>query len=306
MYQLVIGVNIPVGILFGILYTMSLNLGKGVQRLGAETLGKGFFQKWKTNPEERKKIKLWLIGTLLTAISAVISVVAQFFLDRPSTLVALGGIGILSVVIFASRVIKESINRVQIASIAIIVIGTAMLGFDYPEIAEKSLPNEAFIWYSIILWSAGVAMVFISMKTKKAYGIVFGMIAGFFNGFAAVATAFSTATGENEVGASLLNPWLLISILLGQGAFWATQYAFKMGGNANVVVPSMNSLMILIPFILDAFVYQVPFGPFQYTSFILNLAGVVMLSIASGKVLNRVMSAAPVIETPVEAEKQQE
>ncbi len=294
MYQ-VIESNFAVGILIGVLASVSLNVGKGVQRIGAETLGKGIIKKWKENPEERRKITIWLVGTLMTAIAAVLQVVGQLFLKASSIFVALSGIGIIAVVLFAARVIKERISPLQVVGIVIIIIGTSLLGIDYPPITEP-LPSVDFAVYALIVTAITSVLVVYSMKTKRGLGIVFGSIAGLFNGFAAVATAFSVSTGEHDIAASVFNVWLLVSLALGQCAFWTTQLAFKKGGNASLVVPAMSSFLIIVPFINDVFIYKLPLGPFQYLSFLLNIVGIIVLCVSSAAGLNRVLSAAPAKE----------
>lgn len=292
MNQIVLEPNLFLGIFLSILTSICLNLGKGVQRIGAETLGKDMRKKWKQNPEDKRKIIIWLVGSLMTAIAAVLAVVAQIFLTQSSTFVALSGIGIIAVVLFAARIIKEKITALQVSGIAIIIAGTSLLGIDYPVVSEP-LPNLDFAGYAIIAAAISIAAVAYSLKAKRAYGIVFGSLAGLFNGFAAVATAFSVSTGQHDIAGTVLNPWLLASIVLGQCAFWVTQYAFKKGGNASLVVPAMSSFLIIIPFINDAVVYKLPFGPFQLLAFVLNIAGIVLLCLSSAKGLNRVLSAPP-------------
>jgi drug/metabolite transporter (DMT)-like permease len=294
MYQ-AIESNFAIGILIGVFASVSLNLGKGVQRIGAETLGKGILKKWKENPEERRKIIIWLVGTLMTAIAAVLQFAGQMFLQPSSIFVALSGIGIIAVVLFAARIIKERIAPLQVIGIAIIIIGTTLLGIDYPIITEP-LPSIDFAVYALVVTVIATGLVVYSVKTKRGYGIVFGSIAGLFNGFAAVATAFSVSTGEHDLAASLLNVWLLVSIAIGQCAFWTTQLAFKKGGNASLVVPAMSSFLIIVPFINDVFIYRLPLGPYQYFAFLLNIIGIIVLCVSSAAGLNRVLSAAPTIE----------
>lgn len=291
MLQVQFGINIALGIFVAICASVTLGLGKGIQRIGADTLGKGILKKWREDPAERRKIITWIVGSAMTGISAVLQVVAMFFLDRPSTYVALSGTGILAVVLFSAKVLKESISKLQVAGIASIIIGTTFIGIDYPEIAEKTQPGLGFMLYAIAFGSAGVIIAILTIKRAKGFGIVFGSIAGFFNGFAAISTAFATATGDNELIASVINPYLVASLLLGQGAFWSTQFAFKKGGNASVTVPAENSFVILIPVVLDAFVHGIPFGPFQVLAITLNVAGILVLSIASARILDRVMTA---------------
>ncbi|MBD3188289.1 hypothetical protein GF325_15750, partial [Candidatus Bathyarchaeota archaeon] len=124
LLQITLDINITLGIVLAIIGSVCLNLGKGVQRIGAETLGKEMLKKWKTNPEDKKKIILWLVGTAMTALSMVFSMAAAFFLDRPSTAVALSGVGILSVVLFSFYVIKEKVSGLQILAIILIILGT--------------------------------------------------------------------------------------------------------------------------------------------------------------------------------------
>ncbi|MBN2150809.1 MAG: hypothetical protein JW839_05175 [Candidatus Lokiarchaeota archaeon] len=295
MNQIVLEPNLFLGIFLSIVTSICLNLGKGVQRIGAETLGKDILKKWRTNPEDRRKIIIWLVGTLLTAIAAVLSVVAQIFLKQSSIFVALSGIGIISVVLFAARIIKEKISPLQVVGIVIIIVGTTILGIDYPEISEP-LPSPDFAIYALIAAGISAAVVTYSLKTRSAYGIVFGSLAGLFNGFAAVATAFSVSTGKHDIAGTIINVWLLASILLGQCAFWTTQYAFKKGGNASLVVPAMSSFLIIIPFINDVVVYRLPLGPFQLLAFVLNIAGIILLCASSAAGLNRVLSAVPTAE----------
>ncbi|HME53681.1 MAG TPA: hypothetical protein VKM55_15750 [Candidatus Lokiarchaeia archaeon] len=293
--------SLPLAIFLGILASILLNLGKGVQRLGAETLGKDIVKKWRENTEDRRKIIKWLIGTVMATLSSVVQVAAQMFLDRPSTFVALGGIGILSVVFFSFYVIKEKISVMQIAGIAMICVGTVLLGIEYNE-STLSLPDVNFYLFSIYALIFGVVIAIVSIKARKGYGIVFGTIAGLFNAFAAILTEFSVATGNRELVSSIVNPWLIISLFLGQGAFWTTQYAFKKGGYANVVVPAMNSFLILIPFINDTIIYGIPFGIFQILAFILNIAGIILLCLASSAILNRLMT--PIQITPKDKDKE--
>lgn len=291
MNQVQFDINIGLGIFIALCATVTLGLGKGIQRIGADTLGKGFMKKWREDPAERRKIITWIVGSSMTGVSSVLSVVAMFFLDRPSTYVSLSGAGILAVVLFSARVLKETISKMQVAGIAAIIAGTAFLGIDYPELAEKTQPGMGFLIYAVFFAVAGISIATVSIKRKSAFGITFGSIAGFFNGFAAISTAFATATGDNELVASVLNPFLVASILLGQGAFWSTQFSFKNGGNASVTVPAENSFVILIPVILDAFVHGVPFGPFQVTAIMLNMTGIIVLSIASAGLLNKALAA---------------
>nr|MDO8113380.1 hypothetical protein [Candidatus Sigynarchaeota archaeon] len=298
MFAIQFEYNLALAILFGIVSTVCLNLGKGVQRLGAETLGKDMRKKWKEKPEERRKIILWIAGSLMTAVAAVAQVAAQMFLDRSSTFVALGGIGILSVVIFSVYVIKEKVSRLQIIGIATIIAGTVLLGFDYTE-ATMSLPGLNFVWYACTVACIGVTMAIVSVKLNKRHGIVFGIIAGVCNGFASIATSFSVATGGRELTGSIINPWLVASIVVGQGAFWTTQYAFKKGGNASLVVPAQAAFLILVPFINDAFIYMIPLGIFQVLAFALNIGGIILLCTASSKSLNRLLSS------PVEKAKEE-
>lgn len=286
MNALTFEVNIPLGIVIAILATVSLNVGKGVQRLGAETLGKGMLKKWKTNPEEKRKIVLWLVGTSMTAISMILAMVAALFLDRSSTSVAISGIGILSVVIFAVYVIKEKISTLQVIAIFIIIGGTLVLGIQYEE-SVKALPNVEFYIFTLIITIIGTSTAIVSIKLNKAQGIVFGILAGVFNGFGSIAALFATSTGDNELGKSIVNIWTVTGILTGQGAFWFTQYSFKKGGKAALIVPLMSSFQLLIPLITDATIYKTPFGPFQIISFAANLLGIVILSLSSSTALNR-------------------
>jgi uncharacterized membrane protein len=224
----------------------------------------------------------------------------MMFLDRSSTFVALSGVGILSVVIFSIYVIHERINTAQLAGIATIIAGTTLLGLDYSDV-PMSMPNMDFFAYGLIVTCISIVLVVVVVKTNKGHGIVYGSIAGLFNGFAAIATAFTVSTGDRDLVGSIVNAWLVISLLLGQGAFWVTQYAFKKGGNASLVVPAMSSFLIVVPFINDTLVYRIPLGIFQVLAFALNIAGIVLLCVASAKGLNRVLSAAPAKQEKVEA-----
>jgi len=289
--------SLPLAIFFGILATILLNLGKGVQRLGAEMLGKDIVKKWRENLADRRKIIKWLIGTIMVTLSSVVQVAAQMFSDRSSTIVALGGIGILSVVLFSFYVIREKINALQIAGIAMIGVGTVFLSIDYNEVPLPE-PGLNFYIFVIIASIFGSLIWIAAVKAKKGYGIVFGTIAGLCNGFAAIMTTFSVATGGRALVSSIVNVWLILSLFIGQGAFWTTQFAFKKGGNANVVVPAMCSFLILMPFINDAVVFGMPFGVFQFLAFILNIGGILLLCLASASILNKLMT--PIQSAPKE------
>lgn len=288
-------VNIPLAIFIGIASAVLLNVGKGVQRMGADTLGKDILKKWKESPEERKKIQIWLLGTLMTALAAVLGVVAQAFFDRSSTFVALSGVGILAVVIFSVYTLKEKIKPLQVMGIGLIITGTLLIGFGYQTV-EDLVPNTGFWIYFSCFLVGGLVISIASVKLKKTYGLVFGIISGISNGFSSVFTQFSVSTGDRELLGTIFNWWLLASIIAGQGGFWFTQYAFKMGGKASVVVPAMSSLMIIIPTVMDVLIYKAPMHFFQFLAFILNVGGIVLLSISSERILNKVMGAQEVKE----------
>ncbi|MHA1368949.1 MAG: hypothetical protein ACTSRA_04420 [Promethearchaeota archaeon] len=293
MNDLVFPENVYAGILLGVLASVILFVGKGIQRMGAETLGKDILKKFKTDPAERKKIMKWLLGTIMVTLSTVIQFAAQMFLDRSSTYVALGGIGILALIIFAYFTLDEHLKPLQLVGISAIIMGTILLGFNY-EYSEMVITheNQGFWFFTMIIITFGFGLVIGIWSVKRGTALLFGLLVGIFLAYGAIALQFSINTGSHTLSTSLANWWFLVSLIVGQGSFWVTQYSFKKGCDASIVVPSANSFQIIIPFLLDGLVYDAPINQFQVFAFVFNVLGIILLAISSRNIIREVMGPA--------------
>jgi drug/metabolite transporter (DMT)-like permease len=263
------------GIGLAVLASANLNVGKGVQKWKVKVLGKGraMFSK-----EHGGDLAVWLVGFFLTASASVLYSLALKYTDKSSIVSSLNGVGMIGLVLFAWLVIKERIGWQEIGGATLVLIGATLMGY-----FDKPLPGgQRYELSRFLLCVAGLAAVFAplalySWKTDRLYGFTFGAIPGILIGTAMILGDMALVKSGNDFFGQLKNPYPYVALLIGLAALTTTQLAFWRA-KAMVVVPTINSFVILTPVVIEYFTFGTVLQPLQYAAVIAIIGGVVMLT----------------------------
>jgi hypothetical protein len=247
----------------GLLNTLLMNLAKGMQRHGIVIFDKKNKEKDDdVHPAEHKARKpaIYIIGVIINQIPFLWIMISNIF--APYTyFTSMYGVGLVLLLWYSHKYLKESITKRKIIGAIILIIGTIILGIDgiiRPELDMSEiniLSSSIFIGVLIVLT---VIFIPISTKTKNPFviGIVFGVIGGSFQSLDAVIKGIGQSFGAETTGffPSTAIGWIifLISFLSGTFSFVLSQIGFSKKTNASVQVPVANSSFIVIPILIQA------------------------------------------------------
>lgn len=263
------------GVLLAILASTLLNVGKGVQKWKVAVLGHG---RGALAPEHRRDALLWLTGVGMTTLASVGYSAALKLTDKPSTVSALGGLGLIGLVVFAHTVLKERIGRRELAGAALVVVGTAAMGALDVASGPQPDPSMRGLWVSM----ASIALIYgplavWSWRSRKLHGLIFGSLAGTLVGMAMVLGDVALVAAGGDLLGQMAGGWVYLALTVGTCALGLTQLGFWRS-SAIVVVPTINSFMILAPLYLQYLVFDIVLEPMQYGAVLIIVAGVVLLT----------------------------
>ncbi|MHA1491652.1 MAG: DMT family transporter [Promethearchaeota archaeon] len=229
--------NILIGFLIGILAYTLLYIGKGMQKLGIETL------------KEEKSVKnsrIWIFGTILTIAYMFIQWGALLF--APINIIApLDAFGLIILLFFSYRVLKENIIKIQMFGIVLILIGTifiTLFNTNPSEIGIEDLTIKNYTILSIIIIGAElIFFIIMKLSNSKYVGIILSITAGTFMGVQTVAKRITAIQDETITIAFTYITFALAIITL-----ILTQFAYA-NTEANIAVPCFTSASIIIAII---------------------------------------------------------
>lgn len=259
--------------------SLTLNIGKGIQKLKVVVLKQG--KKVLTRPHRRDFI-IWLIGVLMTAVAGVLFMKALDMTDKSSIVSSLNGIGMVGLAIFSLVVLKERVGPREIAAVSIIIIGTGLVQYFNVSSGEgQTFTTKALALSAGLCAAAFAAPLALAQITKKGRAFVYAAIAGAFLGFMVTLFDIAGVAGGGGLVGMVKTPYFFIGFLCGNMAFIMTNVAF-FHGSGIVIVPTVNSFMIVMPVILEIFIFRVLLRPMQYAGIALIVLGVVVLTTAKG------------------------
>jgi drug/metabolite transporter (DMT)-like permease len=267
--------GIWLGALLAIAASSCLNIGKGIQKWKVGVLA---HRARALSAEHRRDLSIWGMGVGLTTGASVLFSLALKYTDKPSTVSALNGIGLIGLVVFAWLVLRERVGTREVGGAALIIAGTAILGvFDVPEPTAQRFDLRGFLLCSVVLISVLCGLAVYSWRTRRWHGLVFGSLAGSMIGTSMVLGDMALAGAGNDIFRQFLTPWVYLALLVGTGALACTQLAFWRS-TAMVVVPTINSFVIFTPAIIQYFTFGTVLQSVQYLGIVVIIAGVVPLS----------------------------
>ncbi|MHA2197472.1 MAG: DMT family transporter [Promethearchaeota archaeon] len=263
-------IKILIGITLGFIAYSALYLGKCFQKHGIE----GFKDQGKVSIKNRHG-GIWIFGTFLASIHMFVQWAALFF--APINLVApIEGLGLVVLVVFSYYFLKESIFRLQLIGITLIIIGTVFITFFNTNPSEILFSSLKVVPFLIITLSIiPIELIIVGMGRIydfKRQGLVLAITAGT---FMALQTVTKRITAIPNSTLSLI--FIFITFLFAVLTLLTTQYAFAKA-NANLVVPSFTSASIIIAIVTSSISLSEIIVEIQLVGFVLIVFGVIFLT----------------------------
>ncbi len=267
--------GLAIGLALGILASILMNVGKGVQKQKVEVLKKG---RDMFRPAYRRDFIIWVIGVLMTVAAAAFYSASLKFTDKASIIAAMSGIGLVGLLIFAGLVLKESIGLREIFSSGLIIIGTGMISyFDQPLSEAQNYNLGNFLYASLSLVAIFAVLAFAGARSPKFHGFTFGLIAGSLIGLAMILADMALVKSGGNLISQFLNPYIYFAMISALSALAITQVAF-FKGTAVLVVPTINSFIILTPLMVEYSTFGTLLNLTQYSGVAVIVIGIVMLT----------------------------
>jgi drug/metabolite transporter (DMT)-like permease len=278
----------PLIIVFAVaaLASISLNLGKAVQKMKVEVLRQG--RKVLSAPH-RRDFLIWCLGISLTFVAGVLTIVAQKLSDKTSLVSSLNGVGLVGLALFAWLVLKEKVGLRECAAMALIIGGTAAVSY-----FNRPAGGEKYYNFNAMLLCCGATSIFFAiaisaaLKTKRGIAFIFAAFAGC---GLAMANIFYHITPTVAPGGTFVSqfktayPWIGF-LILGNLGFLFTNLAFFHGAGITVV-PTVNSFMIVMPMVYEIPIFHTTLAAPQYTGAAVIIAGVLLLTTAPENSVSR-------------------
>lgn len=272
-------------ITIAILASLSLNIGKAVQKMKVEVLKKGreMFGKY------RRDFLIWLVGISLTFIAGILFIVAQNMTDKSSIVTSMNGVGLIGLALFSYFVLKEKVGLREWGAVLLIMAGTVMVIY-FKKFAgyERNFSIPALLWCSGVTGALFVAMTLAALRAGRGRALILAAIAGIFLGLMHIyyhvgpPIKFGGGGFWEAVRPSLL--YLFIGFNLGNGGFVYTNWAF-FHGSGIYVVPTVNSFMMISPMVYEVFVFKATLTPMQYVGAAVIIAGIIILTTGAGHIV---------------------
>ncbi|MCS7011187.1 MAG: hypothetical protein N2049_03480 [Anaerolineales bacterium] len=250
--------NIPLVLLLGIISTIQTHLAKALERQGIEVFDQ-IKAKLQRNglPVEGglKKPVIYTMGLILNNTLFIWSTLAQPY-GPPALFSSVFGIGLVFLMVYASTVLKEQINRREIAGAAAIILGTLAIGYENITRAttlDRFNMNLTSFFLALSAWlTFSIVFIVIANRSRdlRLIAVAFGLLSG---GLGSL-DPFLKGVGQNYGGQSGILPSNVLggvifasSFVIGFLAFLVTQIGFAKKVRASLLVPAYNAAFIALP-----------------------------------------------------------
>ena len=267
--------NLALGLAAGITASVLLSVGKGVQKMKVQVLKQGSKM---FAPPHRKDFLIWLAGIAMTVSASVFYSVSLKFTDKSSIVASLSGIGLVGLLIFARLVLKELVGKREIIGSILIIIGTGLISyFNQPIVGEQKLYLSNLLHVTLGLLALFAVSAMIGLRFVKLYGFAFGLIAGSLIGLAMILANVALVVSKGSLFGQFGNSYVYLALLSAGCALALTQVAF-FKATAVVVVPTINSFVILTPLAVKYFTFGALLNLSQYAGVAMVITGILILT----------------------------
>jgi len=283
--------------LFGVLNTICLHLAKSMERHGIEIFDQ---IRTKFKPKDQsiqnisniKKPAIYIIGVIINQTPPLWALLSNLYsAGNSSYFTSMFGVGLIILMVYSVKILKEPIKKIEYIGAIILIVGTLIIGlenFYRPE--PKTQLNLTNTWTCISIFCI-ISICFLligHIKNKPILvGILFGAVAGGCGGLDPFFKSMGQTYGVENAGIfpDFRNPYNVIvwiaSFGIGTMGFVITQWGFAKKTDATILVPTYNSVYIILPVIIYLFAYPGEYRIFSSTiiGFTLIIAGIIMMQI---------------------------
>lgn len=235
-------VNLTLGLLIAVAAGIMFAAGTILQKKGASALPPIESQSGRQNFRNFLSNRTWLLGIILTTAQWYVSLLAIPLLPL-SLFSSLMGLNLIILVVFSRTTLKESVRRSEVAGIAAVIAGTAVLGFRAHRLeARISLAEMTAFFsrpralaYTLLLLTGAIAAIVCGRKARRVRGdVAFGLAAGFLLALGQIySKAFMSGFGgPGPAAAARTVGWwsfLLLLAIGNLGNMVAIQFGFQKG-----------------------------------------------------------------------------
>jgi multidrug transporter EmrE-like cation transporter len=264
------------GISFGMLASLMMNIGKGVQKQKVQVFRQGRKIFARSN---RADLVIWLFGFALTAGSALPYSVGLMLSRSPSAISAMTGVGLIGLSVYATRVIGERMRALDLMGMTLVIVGTCAMAFSSLERAEtiRQVSERSLAWMVLALILAGAVGCIVARYHRRFHGLAWGLAAGLSIGLAIFVADVGLVRSDGSLLGQLGTPYPYIALTFAGTATVLTQVGF-LHGRALEVVPSVNVATMLTPLLFERVIYGQAPDPVTVLLMVSILAGVFFLS----------------------------
>lgn len=254
-------INYLIAMLLGLIFSITFHISRGMQQQGIKTLtfikerisGKTPSKSWK---DCKPKIYIW--GVLLSN-SGIIWVIMAGKFAPASYFTSVYGLGLIVMLWYSNKILKESIDKWEYLGAAILVVGTILIGIEgifQPKLNYSEI-NLQIVWWFVgifVILSLLALLIIRNHQNQVLKSIIFGIFTGgtvsFDPIFKCIGQHFNYNSGYLPNSAS---GWFifLLSLVFTTSAFWITQWGFSKNVRAALLIPMHNSIFIVFPIIVQ-------------------------------------------------------
>ncbi len=289
--------NHILAMLFGIIGSIQIHVSKCFQLHGIETLEhiKADWKSIKNGSKPQKKHELeekqkrfkrhiYLTGFLLSNSAFIWIMLANKYAPA-SYFTSMFGFGMIILLIYAEKILKEKVTHYAYWGAFIIIIGTVLIGLNSPtgnaySFTRESMKITVFV-IAIIMIIIGVLLAWARKKSPRVVAMAFGFSGGamscFDPLFKSIGQSYESVPGllpSNCTG------WIffITSLFFTTSAFVISQWAFTKNVKATLFIPIFNSVYIVLPMLLmKAVLTELHFSVWSITGMIMIILGMFIM-----------------------------
>ena len=264
----------------GVIGTTTIHLSKGMMRLGIARM-----QRREADRTARRRASVaYAVGVAMNFTNPLWVILANRF--APTVFyTSMYGVGLVALVIFARLVLGEEIHLKQFAGIAVVLVGTLLVGAGNLIGTRVSLftADRTLLITIAVVWTVAspVGAVALKRRSLPVQEVFVGFFAG---GLAALEAVVKGVSQAGEVQNTLLPTgpggwWLFGASFLGAaGAFGMIQWSYLRSCRASVMGAVYNVAYVALPLVLTAaLVDGSRLGPWSIGGLSVLTAGIVVL-----------------------------